>query len=65
MIEFIAEFESEFSRVCLSIRIVFRSAWYLDNGASCHMMEAQELFSRLIKLDSSIQVELSDDAKYA
>jgi hypothetical protein len=39
--------------------------WYLDSGASCHMIEAHELFSSLMERDSGVHVELGDDAKYA
>jgi len=39
--------------------------WYLDNGASSHMVEAWELFNSLTEKDSGIHVEFSDDANYA
>jgi hypothetical protein len=64
--EFAAKFEKDLSLVFyLSTSIVTRSAWYLDNGALCHMTEARELFNSLTKKDSGIHVELGDDAKYA
>ena len=60
------KYENDFPLVfCLSTSVVAKSAWYLDSGASCHMMEAQELFSRLMERDLGIHVELGDDAKYA
>jgi hypothetical protein len=42
-----------------------RSAWFLDNGASRHMIKAQDLFSSLTKRDSNIHVQFGDDARYA
>jgi hypothetical protein len=63
--EFATKFEKEFPLVSyLSTRIVIRSAWYLDNGASCHMTKAQELFYSLMEKDLGIHVEPDDDAKY-
>jgi hypothetical protein len=60
------KFEKDFSLVSfLSTSTTTRSAWYLDNGASHHMTEAQELFSSLMERDSYVHVELGDDAKYA
>jgi hypothetical protein len=53
--EFAAKFESDFSLVSrLSINIVARSAWHLDNGASLHLTEAQEQFGSLTETDSGI-----------
>jgi hypothetical protein len=43
--EFATKFEKEFSMLsCPSTDTNSRSAWYLDNGASNHMIEAHELF---------------------
>jgi hypothetical protein len=43
--EFELNIEKDFSQVsCLSTGIAMRSAWYLNNVASCHMTEAQEIF---------------------
>ena len=59
------KFESDFSLAsCLSTSIVVGSAWYLDSGACCHMTEAREIFSSLMKMNLGIHVELGDDARY-
>jgi hypothetical protein len=64
--EFAAKFKEDFSLVSyLSTSTVTRSAWYLDNGASCHIREAHELFSSLMETDLGIHAKLGDDAKYA
>jgi hypothetical protein len=49
----------------LSTSIVTRSVWYVDSGASHHMIESLELFNSMKNKDSRIYVDLSDDAKYA
>lgn len=36
----------------------------MDNGASCHMTGAWELFSQLLEDDVGINVELGYDVKY-
>jgi hypothetical protein len=39
--EFVVKFEKDYTMVsCLSTSIIMRSAWFLDNGASCHLIEA-------------------------
>jgi hypothetical protein len=63
--DFATKFEKELSLVsCLSTSTNSKSAWYLDNGASNHMIEAQELFNNLME-DSGTHVELGDEVKYA
>jgi hypothetical protein len=63
--ELATKFE-EFTLVsCLSTNTVTRSAWFVDSGASHHMIEAWDLFNSLVEKDSSIYVELGYDAKYA
>jgi hypothetical protein len=63
--ELAAKFD-EFSLVSyIFTNTVTRSSWYLDNGASCHMIEARNLFSNLMEKDLGIHVEIGDDAKYA
>jgi hypothetical protein len=50
MNEFVAKFEKDFSLVyCLSMSMITRNVWYVDNGASQHMTLAQNLFSSLKK----------------
>lgn len=62
--EFTEKLEKEFSLIsCLAT--ITRSVWYLDSGASHHMMEAWERFSRLMEMDLEIHLELGDNAKYA
>jgi hypothetical protein len=63
--EFVANFAKEFTLVsCFSTSTVTRSAWYLESGASYHMIEAWDIFNSMTEKDSGIHVELGDDAKY-
>jgi hypothetical protein len=63
--EFATNFEKHFSLVsCLSMSTPTRSAWYLDNGVSRHMIKAQDLFSIMMERDSGVHVYLGDDARY-
>jgi hypothetical protein len=60
-----SKFKSDFSFVsCLSTNTTPSSAWYLDNGASCHMAKAGYLFSNLSEEDSELHIQLGNNAKY-
>jgi hypothetical protein len=41
-----------------------RSAWFLDNDASHHMIEERDLFNIIMERKSNVHVELDDDANY-
>jgi hypothetical protein len=63
--EFVVKFEMKLTLFsCFSTNTITMSAWYLDSGASCHMIEERDLFNNLMKKDSWIHLELGDDAKY-
>jgi hypothetical protein len=65
MSDFASNFKNDFSIVSyISIDMIPRNAWYVNNGASRHMTSTQELFLGLTEKDSRVQVELGDDAKY-
>jgi hypothetical protein len=38
--------------------------WYLDSGASFHMMGDKELFSDLEEKDLNMHIEMGDDGRY-
>jgi hypothetical protein len=58
--------ETAFSMVsCISTSTFFGVGWYVDSGASRHMITNKSTFSRLEEQDSNMQVELGDDAKYS
>jgi hypothetical protein len=39
--------------------------WYLDSGASFHMMRDKELFSDLNEKDFQMHIEMGDDGRYS
>ena len=41
------------------------SVWYLDSGASFHMMGDKELFSDLEEKDLQMHIEMGDDGRYS
>ena len=41
------------------------SMWYLDSGASFHMMGDKELFSSLEEKDLQMHIEMGDDRRYS
>ena len=38
------------------------STWYIDSGASSHMIGACEMFSELSQADTDVEVVLGDDS---
>jgi hypothetical protein len=63
--ELASKFESDFSFMSfLSPSSNPSSAWYLDSGASRHMIKARELFNNFSEDDSGIHVELGNEAKF-
>ena len=43
---------------------VMGSVWYLDSGASFHMMGDKLLFSSLEEKDLQMQIEMGNDRRY-
>ena len=41
------------------------SVWYLDSGASFHMMGDKDLFSDLEEKDLQMHIEMVDDGRYS
>jgi hypothetical protein len=63
--EFTVKFEKDFSLVSfLSTSTTTRGAWYLENSASHHMIEAWDIFSIRKERELYVHVELGDDAKW-
>jgi hypothetical protein len=64
--DLVMKFEKHYSLVSfLSSKTSMRSAWFLDNGESFHMIEAHDIFSSLKESDLDAHVDLGDDARYA
>ncbi|XP_059068968.1 uncharacterized protein LOC131859351 [Cryptomeria japonica] len=62
--EFATQFDNEFSLIaCLSSSFA-NSVWYIDSGASCHMMGVKEYFTKLEEKKLDFYNKLGDNAKY-
>jgi hypothetical protein len=48
-----------------SLDTISVGAWLIDNGATCHMTGARELFKSFIESDSDMHVELGMGTKHA
>ena len=46
--------------MCLSSRASSTSIWYIDNGASCHMIGVREYLTDLTEI-GDLEVVLGDD----
>ena len=44
---------------------IMRCMWYLDSGASFHMIENRDLFSDLEEKDLQQNIEFGDDRRYS
>jgi hypothetical protein len=41
------------------------SVWYLDSGASFHMMGDKDIFSDLVEKDLKMHIDMADDGRYS
>jgi hypothetical protein len=64
--ELASKFENDCAFVsCLSTNTTPSGEWYLDSGASRHMIEARDLFSSFSEDESDLHIRLGDNTKYA
>ena len=59
-----SQFELDFFLIGCLVSSTMGSVWYLDSGASFHMMGDKELFSDLEEKDLQIHIEMGDDDRY-
>ena len=60
--DFASTFEREFSLIaCLSACSGSSRDWYIDSGASTHMIGVREVFFEITERDVDVKVELGDD----
>eukprot|EP00253_Pinus_taeda_P030511 PITA_30511 len=60
-----SEFELDFSLVACLVSSVMGSVWFLDSGASFHMIGDRYLFSDLDEKDLGVHIEMGDDGRYS
>ena len=58
-----SQFELDFSLIVCLVSSYMVSVWYLDSGASFHMMGDKELFSDLEEKDLQMDIEMGDDGR--
>jgi hypothetical protein len=60
-----SKFELDFSLIACMASSALGSMWYLDSGASFHMMGDKEIFSDLEERDLKMHIEMGDDGQYS
>ena len=60
-----SQFELDFSLITCMVSSALGYVWFLDSGASFHMMGNKELFSSLEEKDLQMHIEMGDDGWYS
>ena len=60
-----SQFELDFSLITCLVSSVMGSVWFLDSGASFHMIGDKDLFSDLDEKDLGVHIEMGDDGRYS
>ena len=60
-----SQFELDFSFIACLVSSYMGSMWYLDSGASFHMIGDKELFGDLEEKDLQMHIEMGDDGRYS
>eukprot|EP00253_Pinus_taeda_P035315 PITA_35315 len=59
-----SQFEMDLSLITCMVSSSMGCVWYLDSGASFHMLGDKNLFSTLEEKDLKARIEMGDDGKY-
>eukprot|EP00253_Pinus_taeda_P020513 PITA_20513 len=60
-----SQFELDFTLIECMENTIMGSMWYLDNGASFHMMGNRDIFNYLEEKDLKHNIEFGDDGRYS
>eukprot|EP00253_Pinus_taeda_P014921 PITA_14921 len=60
-----SQFEMDFTLITCMVSSMMGCGWFLDNGASFHMIDDKSLFSTLEEKDLKILIEMGDDERYS
>eukprot|EP00253_Pinus_taeda_P025122 PITA_25122 len=60
-----SQFELDFSLIVCLVSSVMGLVWFLDTGASFHMVGDRDLFSDLDEKDLGVHIEMGDDGRYS
>jgi hypothetical protein len=61
----VSQFELDFTLIACMASSASGSVWYLDSGASFHMMRDKESFIVLEEKDLRMHIEMGDDGQYS
>ena len=59
-----SQFELDFSLIACMVSSMMGCFWYLDSGASSHMLGDKNLFNTLEEKDLHMRIDMGDDGKY-
>jgi len=59
-----SKFELEFTLIACMANLMMGSVWYLDSGASFHVMGCREFFNDLEEKYVQMHIDLGDDGRY-
>eukprot|EP00253_Pinus_taeda_P026149 PITA_26149 len=59
------QFEMDFTLIVCLVSSMMGCVWYLDSGASFHMIGDKNLFSALEEKDLKMRIEMGDDGRYS
>ena len=58
-----SKFELDFTLISCMVTSMMGSVWYMDSGASFHMNENKEFFSKFEEKDLQMHIEMGDDGR--
>ena len=60
-----SQFEMDFTLITCMVSSMMGCVWYLESGASFHMIDDKSLFSTLEEKDLKMHIEMGDDERYS